>query len=355
MPVYLITGSDDSTIAEAAKKLVHQIGDDDPFSFEVYEENEEKAAAQVVAEVIASIMTPSMFGGAKTVWLRNFEALAGTPLPEALTGNVKRLAEIISDEFPPDVTLVIDGPGIAQKQLLAACKAAGKVEIHKRPEITSRNWRREVAHLIGQACGQRGMVLAPESIDYLLEVIGVQTGRVQGEIEKIFCYAGAGPTLAQVQDVCTGNREAVYYALSNAFGDRDLQAAYDAIMQLMANHKNPESCAIGLIRQAAKFFHQLLEAKLLCGTLKVRRPQQLAGAIEKMTPEHEALFKHYGLREKSDWLINKTAGQAARYSGPELVGAVAILAEADRYNVSSSLPRRLVLEALAARVISPAR
>jgi DNA polymerase III delta subunit len=357
MPVYLITGNDESTIANEAKKLVQKVSgaDADAFALEIYKENEEQAPAQVLADVIASVMTPSMFGGAKTVWLQNFMAFTETSVAEPVLTNAKRLAEIIAADFPTDVTLVINGPGINQKQLLGACKSTGTVQTLKRPEISDRGWKRDVAGLVDKACTERGMKLQRDAIDYLLEVIGVQTGRVENEIEKIFCYAGAEPSLQEVQAVCTGNREAAYFALNNAFGDRDLAGAYAAITQVMANHKNPESIAIGLIRQASRLFEQLLQARVLMQSLKVENPKQLAGVVARMDAAEKSRFKAYPLLGKSDWLIGKVAVQAKQYTGPELVQALSLLAEADRYNVSSALPRRLVLEALALRVISPAK
>jgi DNA polymerase III delta subunit len=366
--VYLITGTDEPLIEERARKLTRQFaGDDaDAFTLEIHKESDDKTPAEAIDGVIEGLLTPSLFGGMKTIWLQNFRAFSGAAkkaddeteyedgggLLKAAAGT---LAKIISDRFPEDTNLVINGPGFdGRSRLVQACRRAGTVETLDKPKISDFKWRENVVRILEASAGNRQMTLPPDACEYLLEVIGVDTGRIGNELEKIYCYAGATPSLRDIQDVCTGTREAAYFALSNMLGDRDLNGAFATINQLLGNTKNPESAVIGLLRQASNHFRQLLEARLLLRVLNVSRRGELAPAVKSMSAADREHYGNYLLltRVKSDWQMNRLAAQARKFTGPELVNAIGLLAEADKSNVSSTLSRRLILENLTFRIIA---
>ena len=357
--VHLISGDDEPTIHEAGRKLAESLAgpDADAFGLEVYAESDERAAEDVLQDVIGSVLTPSFMGGQKVVWLQHFSAFDSeapkskkpeSPVQKALA----TLKDHIAEGLPEDIILVMDGVGVGEKKPLAvACKAKGKVIIHKKPDLKKGAWRQEVTRLIAQQAKDRGMTLGRDSVDYLAEVLGVDTGRIGMELEKIACFAGDQPTRAQIMEVCTGSREAVFWALNDAMDSRDLNASLKTVAQFMDRARNADGETIRLVRMSSRRFQDLLHARILMGYLKVSA-SRLGSRVQSMTDSERAAYAGNSMLNKGEWMIGKTAAAAERYSGPELVDAIACLAETDRALVSSSLPRRLLLEMTISRIIT---
>lgn len=357
--VYFITGNDQPTIHAAGKKLAEQLAgpDADAFGLETYAESDERPADRVIQDLIGAILTPPFLGGQKVVWLQHFsdfsmEAPKSKKPESPLQEGLRRLAELIAAGLPADIVLVMDGLGAKEKgPLYLACAAAGKAESHKKPDLKDRDWQAQVARLLDAAARERGMRISRAGMDYLTDVIGVDTARIGTEMEKILCYAGTEPQVEQIMDVCTGSREAVFYALNSAIDARDLNGAMKIIAQFMDRAKNPDSEAIRLVRMTAKNLQDMLHARVLMGYLRVG-PHQLAARVASLSAAERERYAGNPLLDAGDWKLGKTAQAAARYEGPELIAAVKYLAATDRSLVSSPLPRRLLLEITMARVIA---
>ena len=195
--LYLITGNDQSGIEEDAKKLMAKmLGDDyDEFSHEVFKESDDLQGAELLKRVIESLQTPSFLGGDKTIWLQNFSGFDQEPAKSTKNPNdtgkaLLALADYITESFPDDVSLLISGPGVdSRKRLFKACEKIGKTKVIKKPELNSRQWRQEVQGIMNKYAQGLEMNLDRHTLDYLTEVIGVDTGRIPMELEKIYCYA----------------------------------------------------------------------------------------------------------------------------------------------------------------------
>jgi len=359
----LLTGDDAATIAEEAHKAVEKLVGKEPddFALEVFRTGDDRDALTVLGDLIGSVMTPPFLGGDKTVWLQNFgefesEATASAKNPSPLAKALARLAEVISAGLPEDVNLILSGPDVdAKKALAAACKAKGKVQAFSRPVLTSRDWQREVERLLRLRADERGMRLAGPVLEYLVEVIGVDTGRLTQEVEKLYCYAGDAPTLEQAKDVCIGTREAGPFALSNAFGRRDLNEVMTVISQTLENTKAEDSACLVMTRQMGMVFRRMLHARLLMSYFKLRNPFDLPAAVRNMQPAEKEQYRGNMLFSMGDFQMRNVARDSESYAPQELLEILSWLADMDKLNVSSSLPRRLALETLALRIIAGQR
>ena len=359
--VYLITGNDIDGIEKRAKTIVRECTDEnnDAFGLEVYKESDERGPSQVVEDALISLFTPPFLGERKTVWLQNIsfpEAIGSPSRSEAsprLAGPLSKLVDFISSSFPNDISLVISGPGVGSTSpLYKSCAKAGKVISCTKPDLNSSSWRGDIRRIILNKTRQLEMTLSNEAIEYLIEVVGVDTSRLTNEIEKVYCYAGKNPLLDQVQELCVGNRDAVFYALSNAIGVRCLKTALETVKQLLAHSKEPESLVIGQIRYLGKYINELIQTKLLMSYYKISSGRQLGAALAKMNEIDKERFKENIILSKSSWRIGVLGTQAERYTGPELVSALSLVAHADKHLVSSGLSNRFILETLLVRIIA---
>lgn len=358
--VHCITGNDINRIHDEAKRLVRKLVGDDPddFALEVYRQSDDRAPEETLGDAIGAILTPSFLGGTKTVWLQHFDRFdadagkAGIKRREPLSILFGKLADCIADSFPDDVVLVLDGPGLPKRSALyKACAEHGSLQEYDKPDLKARGWQQRMGGILREEAETRGITLTRPIIDYLIEVVGVDTGRAGQELEKILCFAGERPTLGQVQEICVGNREAVYYALTNALGDRSLDGAFRAASRLLDNSKTPESAVIGLARQAAGFFRTLLDVKVLMFHWKVR-PEGLEARVKRCTDQEKAQFEGNAIFDMNPYRAKMLAKQAANYSGPEIQAAIHSLAEADPRLVASGISRRLILENLIIAIVS---
>ncbi len=359
--LFFCTGDDESNIHENARVIFRQWTGDSPdeFAVEIYKESEEKEIAPLLDELMMALRTPPFLGGRKTVWLQHAGFLdreSSLTDPDKIKDDVAlrlfRLATFIASEFPDDINLVIDGLNAdINKPLFKACGKIGKVKVHAKPNLRDRNWQQSVRRIIDDKLADRQMTLSGESITYLIEVIGVDTARINQEVEKIYCYAGQNPTFAQVQDVCTGNREAVYYALANAVGERNLNQALRTIAQFDEHARDTDYMALGQMRQLGRLINDLLHAKVLMAVLNCRSAGDLPNRMKTMSPDLKECQKHNVLWQKSDGQIRALAHQSGKYAGQELVQAINLIAKANKNMVSTSMPSRMVLELVVCQIV----
>lgn len=350
---YLITGNDEAAIREKARACVASLVGPEPddLTLEVCRETDDRDAATALNDLLGAVLTPSMFGGPKTIWLQDFSAFADEGRDSPVGKGLTQLVGLIGEGLPDDVSLVLSGPGAdAKRKLCRAAKKHGELHNCRKLDLQNRRWSQEVQALIHEKATAKGLQLAPGVIGYLVETIGVDTARIDPELEKVLCFAGERPTLEQVSQVCAGSREADAFALNTAFGRRSLEDAYAAIARFMSHSRDPEGETIRLVRMTATFFKGLLEARLLMQHLRAR-PEALADRLTRLSPEEEEQLGENGLAGRHPYFVKLRAEEANRYRPPEILRALSLLAETDRLLVSSGLPRRLLLETLALRII----
>ncbi|MBR4416233.1 MAG: hypothetical protein IKS67_05645, partial [Victivallales bacterium] len=217
--LFLISGNDESQITAQADKIVRQYAGDnpDPFAYDVFQEGDAGADPSLVINLLKSVKSPPFLGGKKTVWLKHFSGFDAEGSKTGPLGKVlKELAETVAKGIPDDIILVMDGLGIdKRKALYKACLAHGEVMLLTKPDKMNRNWQADMTACIQQAAKEKGLQLDRNVVEYLIDVLGTDTARIDSELEKIICYKGADttpPTLEQVQKVCVGQCEEFNWA-----------------------------------------------------------------------------------------------------------------------------------------------
>ncbi|MBT3377245.1 MAG: DNA polymerase III subunit delta [Lentisphaerae bacterium] len=364
--VFLITGTDEATIATKAQDLVRKVAgeDADPFSLDVIREQDDTSAAETVNQAIRSALSPSFLGGVKTVWLQAFSKFSaeGTKDSKGAEATALRaLSSLIAEGIPSDICLVVSGPDVDQRKALArACKKAGEIVVCEKPNLRDRNWQKRMQELIAQRAEEKGMSLPPKVCDYLVDVVGTDTARVDAELEKLICYCGgvAEPvTLEAAQEVCQGDGEVVGWALTNALGGRDLDDVLGTVDRLVRQGQDVERTARGLLGQAAKYFRQLLQIRVFMQECSLRDARQVQRSLEQLPGEEKSAWQDKGMEflEFHPFRVQMMAQQALKYSGRELIAALRVFRDAFLKTVTSSAATRVVLEEALVRVVHSPR
>jgi DNA polymerase III subunit delta len=287
LPVYLLTGSDRPKHVRALRRLRSR------FDEEAVEQLSAEAASG--ADAVAACNALGLFGGeggGRLVvvhgverWRKaDIEALADY-LRDPVQGAVLAL---VAEEPPRGSTLV----NLAEKQ--------GRVLRFDVPKPSNlHSWARaELKRL--------GVIADAEAARALVELVGDDTVALAGELEKLAAWADGEPVgRAEVEQLAAPGREAAAWALTDAWGARDLPSLLEACDQALEK-KEPFLLAVGLashvgrVRAAQALAEQGLRSREVAARLKMK-----------------------------EFPARKALQHAERYSREELDSALVRLAELD--------------------------
>ena len=356
----LITGDNEEEIKLQTQKYIKLLSpkDADEFSLDIIKPTEESTAVSLIAELNSSIATPSFFGK-KTVILQNYPFFAkeGPKTDKSeLNLEFKKLAESLSDELANQVNLIVSGSDIdSRKNLSKSFAKSGKLVTCSKPKLSDRNWQKDIRNLLLQKLQEKALQLHNSLIEYLIEIIGTDTGRLDQELEKIkvASLSKGQLTLADLQILCPGNEATILWALANAAEERNLQACYKVIDNLLSTSKNPEGEVLGLLRNLANAFQNLLHARLFMQEMKQKSNKQIDSIIKNLSADEKQRLKDNPLIKMHPFRAKMVAGKSLNYTGPELVDAIKVITETNRLAIMSTIPARTLLEQLIVKIVSP--
>ena len=362
--LFLVTGTDEAQIRTKAEALVRQHAGEtpDPFSFEVFAEQEGIEPAELVQSLLRSLRTPAFFG-TKTLWLQNFSSFDAEPAktvkePGEKARAILALAEAAANGVPEGMVLILSGPGVdARKGLFKACQAKGEVHVFKKPEVTDRRWDENMGTYIVQRAEAKELRLGPGVAEYLVGILGTNTGRVDGELEKLWCYGNGAPaTLESARALCQGDGESISWEFTGAMGNRDPDAALSILQTLINSSREGDNAVIGIVTLTANLFRDLLKLRVL---LRHRRlsPVQLKSLLETGGQEAKDALAADGFAETAKlhpFRAQMMAQQALNYTEEELGEAVSRMRDLNLACVSGSTDRRAMLEETVLRLTARA-
>jgi DNA polymerase III delta subunit len=215
-----------------------------------------------------------------------------------------------------------------------------------------------MALLIQRRARAKGVELAADAVDLLVGVLGADTIPLDGELEKLCCYAG-GPgavvTAAMVEEMCQGDGEATAWSFLDAVGERKLEKALDLARTVLVREKETDSAVLRLVQMLAGQFRTLLQVRVFMqehGGL--RGGEQVKAAVQRMSGEERAaaMRRGYEFVEMHAFRLSKLAGQAVNFRGNELVGSLPRIRDAYWKCVTGgSTARRAVLDDLVVQLV----
>jgi DNA polymerase-3 subunit delta len=223
------------------------------------------------------------------------------------------------------------GDGVKKDSALAKAVAkAGQVLAY---DVT----KRQLPEWVGDQFARLGASADRGACRALVEAVGDDVGDLASEIQKLATWAnGETITRATVEELAVGRAETPIFAVTDAWGSRDVAATLRATESLLDRSHRPRSGE--LIR---------VVASLVGHVGRVRKVSRLAD--EGMRPSEMAsrLKIHPFVAEKS-------AKQAANFSPDELAHATVRLAELDAgAKGGSRLPPDLQLERTLVEITRP--
>jgi DNA polymerase-3 subunit delta len=234
-PLYLISGTDGSKIEATRSRLrarAEREGGDG--ALEVFEPGEGRGAPDHEALLMA-LPAMSLIGTRRYLLADGVEKWRDKQLTA--------VADAVSSELPPDLTLVLIARAKAPAKLLKAVKAA-KGEVHNFEAPKARDMPRVLV-----ADAQRlGFRLEPGAAALLVERMGPEPLRLRNELERLALWAGEGGevTAADLEEMIADTSEAAVWTLSDAVIEGDAATALRVGEQLIEQGENVTGLIYGL-------------------------------------------------------------------------------------------------------------
>jgi DNA polymerase-3 subunit delta len=305
-PVYLLTGTDRPKITLALQRLRARIG---------YDATEQLHAAEASGEdAVAACNALGLFGGdARLVVVDGVDVWK--------SADIKELESYLAAPAPTTV-LALVGDGVKRDSALAKAVAkAGDLLVYDVPKKKLPEW-------VGEQFARLGASADRDACRALVEAVGDNAGDLASEIQKLATWAnGEQITRANVEQLAVGRAETPIFAVTDAWGRRDVAATLRATETLLDRSHRPRSGE--LIR---------LVASLVGHVGRVRKVSRLADEGVRSSEIASRLKLH-------PFVAEKAGKQAGNFSSEELAQATVRLAELDAgAKGGSRLPPELQLE-----------
>ncbi len=344
--VFLIYGGDDFMVSARAKSVVAERvpADQEAFGLEIVDGRGENADEAVAAlgRCLAAVRTVAFFGSGKVVWFRDVNFLGAdsrTGKAELVKKRLDELTACLKAGIPDGVTLLISATAAdARTSFVKACQAAGKVLEFALPDKEDAALKQSDERARDVA-GKLGLRFEGEALEAFTATVGTATHSIVSELEKLDTYLGKRrtATLADVRAITSSSRGAGEWALSDAFGRRDLGEALKVLRQMLFQ----KASGIGLLMQLQRRVRDLLLIRegLDAGWVSNGKWTNLPPAAEDAMAAMEK-----DPRQMHWFRLKQTAEQAQRFTRRELQLAFKATVDAHEKLVTSSLPERLILE-----------
>ena len=350
----LITGSDEAAVKKAALAMAAEIAPGaDAFGLETIDGAVDAvdASAAKIRETCQALQTMPFLGGTKLVWLKSATFFSDSPAgrSDAVLSALEGLCEILKHPLPEGVTFLAsviepDKRRSAYKQLTKICKTT----IRDKPELGFRTGEEEIVSWTATKVHERGLKISHEAVEVLAARIGLDSGQLDNELDKIeLSFGPAHPIEAKdIRPLVPSTRESGIFEIGNAIAARDLPLALEILAQLLRQRES----GIGiLLASIVPTVRNLLLVKDLLSRHHLpppAQPQYFASTLNRLKP---AEVEH--LPKKKDGTLNSyalgiAARNAAHYTTAELHRAFRACADANLKMVTSQAGDEVILTRL---------
>jgi len=359
-----ITGSDEAAVKKAAVATAAELAPGaDAFGLEVIDGGADTvdAAVSKIHETIQGLQTMPFLGGTKLVWLKSATFLTDsvTGRSESVTTALDGLCEVLKVPLPDGVTFLMsaidpDKRRTAYKQLIKLCRTV----LHDKPDLGFRAGEEELIAWTAGRARERGLKISHEAVEVLAARIGLDSGQLDNELEKMVTAFGTGHPIEarDVRELVPATRESGIFDIGNAVAARDLPLALETLSQLLRQRESGIGILLASIMPTVR---NLLLVKDLLARHRIdppSQPQFFASALNRLKPSD---IDH--LPRKKDGTLNTyPLGIAARnsvhYTSAELFRAFQGCANANLQMVTSQAGDEVILtRLLTSFMLRPAR
>ncbi len=352
--IHFVTGSDDAAVKKAALDLAAKLAPGaDAFGLETIDGAVDLVDPSItrIRQTMQALSTLPFLGGTKLVWLKSASFLADTVAgrSESVIAELEALCDLLEAGLPDGVAFLMSAPGADKRRSAYKRLAkAGETVVCDKPSLGFGAGEEEVIHWTAQQISKHGLKITPEAVEMLAARIGLDSGRLQVELEKLDTALGSGHEIVaeDIRALVPSTRESGIFDLGNDISARDLPLALETLGHLF--YQSEKGVGI-LLASIVPTVRNLLLAKSLLIRHKLRppaEPQFFARDLSRIPPDETT-----HLPKKKDGTLNTYGlGLAAKHSVhftlEELRRAFQQCADANQRLISSQGSESVVLTRL---------
>jgi DNA polymerase-3 subunit delta len=358
--VKLIYGTDEYLVNVHARRAVSTLCPESEQTLNLETVNGDVSTVQdtilALKTCIGALRTIGLFGGQKTVWLRDASVLKDKVLGKnkeikALLGE---LAEEIKGGLPAGHHLVISAFGIDKRSAFyKACNENGDIEAFDLPEQDYKK-RPLIRERAEKLFAKAQCHIAPPTLDLFLEKVGLDTRQLVMEVEKLTLYIGDCKSVEpeDVKAITSSSAEAITWDFTDALGERRLEEALKIMKQLFFQGEQP----MGIIFSMENLYTNLLQFRAYIdqGWLQVAGGYGAKSIRWGNHPDMEDLFSRMSPDPRTvHWFRAAKLGQQAKnYTVEELQKCQRQLLRTHEQLVSSGVSAKLIIEMLIIKLVA---
>jgi DNA polymerase III subunit delta len=365
--IHVVVGTDEGMVREEALKLWKHLtkGVDDGFTHETVEGNalNVDGVHDIVSRFMQALLTYSMFGGDKVVWLRNatFFGSDRTSESESVLNQVATIHEQLEKGLPDGVSLIISADKIDKRRAFwKFLEKNASVQIYDRIDMSRDNWEEQVAALVVDKAKSVGLSFEHDALDLFIRLAGEATQQIVNELEKLRLYLGdrKAVTIDDVRLMVPLSREGVIFETGRALQAGNAARAIELIDEQMEMGES----AVAIMRASIiTTVRNLFMARILLDLAKAsaRSYNDFQAAVNRLPAEQKAWLP----QKKSGDGVNiyplfLSAQGAQSFTLKNLEKIMHATARADKMLVTTGLDERMILHRLVteiATLATPAR
>ncbi|MEI6280296.1 MAG: DNA polymerase III subunit delta [Verrucomicrobiae bacterium] len=351
---FFIAGSDEAAVKKAAVALAAQLAPGaDAFGLEMIDGAVDTvdAAVSKIHDTCQALQTMPFLGGTKLIWLKSASFLSNTVTgnSESVLSALEGLCEILKQPMPDGVSFlmsVIDPYKVrtAYKNLTKLCKTV----LHDKPTLGFGSGEEEIISWTASKAHDRGLKISHEAIETLAARIGLDSGQLENELDKMETAFGPGHPIdvRDVRSLVPATRESGIFDIGNAIASRDIGLALDTLSQLLRQRESGIGILLASIVPTVRNLLLIKDLLVRHHLQPPAQPQFFASMLNRLKP---AEIEH--LPRKKDGTLNSyPLGIAARnsvhYTTAELFRAFQGCAGANLQLVTSQGSEEVVLTRL---------
>lgn len=356
-PCQLICGNDDYLVDSAAREVVVALipPSEREWGVEVIDgsANNGEEARQAVANTLASLKTPAMFGTQKLTWLKNATFLTGgeeSSKSEAAKEAVSKLVDWIKGPKDPEERLLVTASKILRSSLLfKAFQSVGVVQDFGAEPKNPREAEKAAAQQLEHLLQRMDLSFAPSSIkNEFIKRVGGETRLMAQELEKLRLYLHPERkiTLEAIRAVTCAVHDAVIWDITEGMGERNLAKAVRALRE-----SNIAPMAVASMLE--KTFSELLILRDAYEKHWILNGPSGPSWATNLSPAEAVLMNALPVNPKSitPWLLKKRISHALNYSLTELRIARHLILSLREKLVSSRLPEAFLVETTLLQIV----
>ena len=369
--IHLITGGDEYAVKNKARDIITGLCGKDfesnPCLEIIHGDSDDMKPVQALGLIIESAATPAFLGSAKTIWLKNldFEKIskgkdADDPKEkEELEKKMKPFLAFLEAGLADDTGLVMSIFSVDRRsKFFKACQKSGEIHFFEKIDVTSKDWNDKLRYLIHDTCRKNGIRISEDAVAFVSETAGVDVGRVQSEMDKLFAYVSPNTaiSLADCKKICSRTPEMAAWSFSEALTAKNLSEAIETL-NILANMDN-KSQEMKILYMAMKNFQDMVKTKAVCRKLGIRSgasQNEFNSKLQNVPPDLRLEIKDDSIFKLHPYRAWKVFSSSENFSDKELARILTEILKANKSLVSGAFSPRMELEALAIKICGPSR